>query len=180
MIQPRLIPSVLISSVVIVLVCTSHLSASVTFLDDSEGNSPDLTKWSFQDRTYNPYDPGNSRPGQEIYTHAAFSRGSDFGNEVRMRSMLPISIGLVQPIFSYTENAMPDELLTLGVNSQTSIPDWPPEWDSDVQSSSESADAIVFKDDGDYIKSMRIPAPSSLLLVALGLISLRYTRWLRL
>jgi hypothetical protein len=163
----------------LVLIGVSHLSAAVTSCNDFEGNSLDLTKWSYQDRTYTPYDSGNSRPGQEIYTHTAISRGPDFGNEVRMRSVSSISIGLVPAIFGYAEKAMPDELLMLGMNSQTSIPEWPSEWDSDMQPVSESADDIIGNNDADFIKSMRTPAPGSLLLVAIGLLSLRYTRRLR-
>jgi len=75
---------------------------------------------------------------------------------------------------------MPDELLTLQINSQQLIWDKPSERDNEIQLSSEPADDIVFKNNGDYIKSMRTPAPTSLLLVAIGLISLRYTRSLRL
>ena len=175
----KLLPTVLISLMAIVLVSASHLSASVTFLDDFEGNSLDLTKWSFQDRTYNPYDSGNSRPGQEIYAHAVFSRDPDFGNEVLMISRPPISGGLVSPSFWYFGKAMPDELQTLGINFRTSIPDWSSEWDSDIQPASETNDDIVCNNDIDYIKTMRIPAPTSLLLVAIGLLSLRYTRRLR-
>jgi hypothetical protein len=165
--------------VVIVLVCTSHLSASVTFLDDFPGNNPDMAKWSFQDRTYNPYHSGNSRPGQEIYAHAVFSRDPDFDNEVRIRSRQPISGGLVPATYWNTKKTVPDELLTSGKSLLTSIPDWSSEWDSDLQPDSKPADDIVFDNDVDYIKTMRIPAPTSLLLVAVGLLSLRYTRRLR-
>ncbi|MFC1792466.1 hypothetical protein ACFL3Q_02640, partial [Planctomycetota bacterium] len=163
----------------IVLVSASHLSASVTFLDDFEGNIPNLTKWSFQDRTYNPYDSGNSRPGQEIYIHTTFSRGEDFVNEVRMISRSPISSDLAPPTFGYFSKASPDELLTQGINFRTSIPDWLSVWDSDIQPDSEPADDIVFDNDVDYFKAMRVPTPTSLLLVAIGLLSLRYTRRLR-
>jgi hypothetical protein len=177
--QSRLFPAALVSFMALVLIGVSHLSAAVTSCNDFEGKSLDLTKWSYQDRTYNPYDSGNSRPGQEIYAHAAFSRGSDFGNEVRMRSMSPISIGSVPSTFWHTDKAMPDELLTLGVNSQTSIPYQPSDWAGDMQPASEPADDIVGNNDADCIKSMRTPAPGSLLLVALGLLSLRITRRLR-
>ncbi len=177
--QSGLFPAVLVSFLALVLIGVSHLSAAVTSCDDFEGNSPGLTKWSYQDHTYNPYDSGNFRPGQETYRHAAFSRGSDFGNEVRMRSMSLISIGSVPSTFWHTDKAMPDVLLTLGVNSRKSIPDRPSERAGDMQPASEPADDIVGNIDADTIKSMRTPAPGSLLLVALGLLSLRFTRRLR-
>jgi len=79
-----------------------------------------------------------------------------------------------------TLNTMPDELLTLQINSQPLIWAQPSEWDNDIQPASEAADYIVFNSNADYIKSVRIPAPTSLLLVAIGLISLRYTRSLKL
>jgi hypothetical protein len=202
--QSRLFPAVLVSFMAIVFVGASHLSASVTNLDDSEGNSPDMVKLGYQDRnwpagqtwfrgastvsgsiatfeqrTYNPYDPGNSRVDQKIYTHTAFSQGQDFGNEMRMISMPPISGGLVSPTFGYTDKAIPDELQTLGMNFQTSIHDWSSEWNSEMHPDSEPTDDIVFDNDVDYFKAMRVPAPTSLLLVAIGLLSLRYTRRLR-
>ena len=177
--QSRLLPAVLVSFMAIVLVSASHLSASVTNLDDFESNSPDLTKWSFQDCTYNPFDSDNSRGGQEIYIHTAFSRGQDFVNELRMKSIPLISGGLASPTSWYTDKTMPDELITLGINFRTSIPDWSSEWGSDMQPVSESADDIIGNNDAEFIKSMRTPAPGSLLLVAIGLLSLRYTRRLR-
>jgi hypothetical protein len=86
---------------------------------------------------------------------------------------------LGSPTFGYTDKAIPDEFLTPGINFQTSIPDRPSEWDSDMQPTSEPADDIVCSNDADNIKAMRIPAPASVVLVALGLLSLRYTRRLR-
>jgi len=58
-------------------------------------------------------------------------------------------------------------------------PDWPHEWNSGIQPDSNPADDIIFYYDEDYIRSMRIPAPASLLLVAFGLLSLRFIRRLR-
>jgi len=77
-------------------------------------------------------------------------------------------------------HAMPEELLTLQINSQPLISNQPSMWNNDMQSDYEPADHIVFNNNADYIKSMRIPSPSSLLLVAIGLLSLRYTRSFRL
>ena len=58
-------------------------------------------------------------------------------------------------------------------------PDWSHSWNSSIQSDSNPADDIVSFYDVDYIRSMRIPAPASLLLVAFGLLSLRLIRRLR-
>jgi len=75
-----------------------------------------------------------------------------------------------------TSFAIPDEPLTLHMNFWASISDWPLAWDSSMQPASNSADDIVSYYDVDYIDTMRIPAPASVVLVALGLLSLRYTR----
>ena len=79
--------------------------------------------------------------------------------------------------------AIPDELLTLRMNFRASTSDWPLAWswglpteDSSMKPASNSADDIVSYYDVDYIDTMRIPAPASVVLVALGLLSLRYTR----
>jgi len=77
-------------------------------------------------------------------------------------------------------NIMPNELLSLQIQSQSLISKWPSEWENDVQPASGSADHMVFNGNADYIRTMRIPAPASLLLVAIGLLSLRYTRSLRM
>ena len=202
--QSRLFPAVLLLFMAIFLISVSHLSAAVTTLDDFEINSPDTAKLGYHDRnwpagqtwlksdfivsesietfehhTYNPYDPGNSRLNQKIYTHTLFLHDPYFGNEVPVRSGSLISSGLVSPTFWYIGKTMPDELLTQQKFFQTSIPDWPSEWDSNTQPASEPADDIISNNDVDYIKTMRIPAPTSLLLVTIGLLSLRYTRRLR-
>jgi hypothetical protein len=52
-------------------------------------------------------------------------------------------------------------------------------WDSAIQSDSNPTDDIASYYDEDYIRSMRIPAPASLLLVAFGLLSLRFIRRLK-
>lgn len=175
MIQPRLIPPVLISSVAIVLVCTSHLSASVTFLDDFDspgsGHYDSVHHWGD-----NPIDP--TLDLDEFNTFKILWTTDSVQlywnpDEIHGQELFP------DILISETFYAIPDELLTPGINSRTSIPGWPSEWDSDMQLASEPADYIVCNNDADYIKSMRIPAPASLVLVALGLLSLRFTRRLR-
>jgi len=78
-----------------------------------------------------------------------------------------------------TSFAIPDEPLTLRMNFWASTSDWPLAWDSSMQSASNSADDIVCYYDVDYTGATRIPAPASVLLVALGFFSLRYTTRLR-
>lgn len=78
-----------------------------------------------------------------------------------------------------TSFAIPDEPLMLRTNFWASTSDWPLVWDSSMQPASNSADDIVCYYDVDYIGAMRIPAPASVVLVALGLLSLRYTRRFR-
>ena len=75
--------------------------------------------------------------------------------------------------------AIPDEPLTLRMNFWASTSDWPLVWDSSMQPASNSADDVVCYYDVDYIGAMRIPAPTSVVLVALGLLSLRCIRRLR-
>jgi hypothetical protein len=82
-------------------------------------------------------------------------------------------------LISETSSAMPDEPLTLRMNFWASTLDWPLAWDSAMEPASNSADDIVSYYDVDYIRTMRIPAPDSLLLVAIGLLSLRFIRRLR-
>ena len=77
---------------------------------------------------------------------------------------------------SETSSAIPDEPLTLRMNFWASTSDWPDAWDSGMQPAFNPADDIVCYYDVDYIGAMRIPAPASVVLVALGLLSLRYTR----
>lgn len=308
--QFKLFPTLLISVMAVLLISESYLFAAETFWDDFNGNGLDPAKWGYQDRnwpigqtwfrgaptvsggiatfehhTYNPYEPGNSCLGQEIYTHTAFSRGPGFGIEVRVRLRSPISSGLVSSVFGYTDKAMPygspiwsdevdfeflsnqvnnppesighrvfvaswndfgapgsgyydsvhhwgenpvvptldltefntfkilwsadsvqwywdpdqvrgqdlypdilidetssvipDEPLTLRMNFWASTSDWPLAWDSGMQPAFNSADDIVCYYDIDYIGAMRIPAPASVVLVAIGLLSLRCTRRLR-
>ena len=78
-----------------------------------------------------------------------------------------------------TSFAIPDEPLMLRTNFWASTSDWSLVWDSSMQPAFNSADNIVCYYDVDYIGAMRIPAPASVVLVALGLLSLRYTRRFR-
>ena len=79
-------------------------------------------------------------------------------------------------LISETSSIIPDEPLTLRMNFWASSLDWPLAWDSGMQPASNPADDIVCFYDVDYIRIMRIPAPASLLLVAFGLLSLRFIR----
>jgi hypothetical protein len=173
--QSRLFPPVLLSLTAIVILSVLHFSAAASWNDISSiGNdsynslhywgdntiesTSDLDKLSAYeipmpiDSVYLDWNP------VEIYRQDLF-------HGMFMNKIL---------------NITPDELLTLQIDSQPITWAQPSEWDNDIQPASEAADHIVFNSNADYIKSVRIPAPTSLLLVALGLISLRYTRSLRL
>ena len=173
--QSRLFPPVFISFMAIVLVSVSHLSAAVTSWDDFDSAAS-----GYYESVYHLRDNSTALmlDLEEFNTFKIVWRTDSvqlLGNpdEIHVQSLFnDISINDIFYV-------MPDELLTLQINSNTSIPDQPSEGDSDIKPSSEPADDIVFKNDGDYIKSMRTPVPSSLLLVTLGLISLRFTRRLR-
>jgi len=174
--QSRLFPPMFISFMAIVLVSVSHFSAALTSWDDFDSAASGYYEsvYHLRDNStvptlgldeFNTFKMLRTTDSEHLHWNPDEIHGQDLFHDI---------------LINETFYAMPDELLTLQINSQVSISDLPSELDSDMQSSSEPTDDIVFKNDGDYIKSMRIPAPSSLLLVALGLISLRYTRWLRL
>lgn len=174
--QSRLFPPVLVSFMAIVLVSVSHLSAAVTFLDDfgsaASGYYNSLGHW----------EDNSTVPMLDLDEFNTFK--ILWKNDSARLHWNPDEIhgqGLFHDIIiNETFFAMPDELLTLQINSQASIPDQPSELDNDMQPTSEPADDIVFDNDAENIESLRTPAPSSLLLVAFGLLSLRYTRSLRL
>ncbi|MHC4439149.1 MAG: hypothetical protein ACYS3S_17475 [Planctomycetota bacterium] len=163
--QSRLHPPVLVSFTAIVLVVVSFSSASVTFWDDSDsaanGYYNSLQHW--QDNSTTPI----LNP-DEFHMHKILR----ITDSVQLHSN-PDEIhgqNLFQNILiSKTFYAMPDELLTPGMNIQAPTPNRPSEPDND----------IVFDNDAGYTKSMRTPAPTSLLLVAIGLLSLRFARRLR-
>jgi hypothetical protein len=160
----------------VVLVCASHLPASVKSWDDFDSaasgyyDSPDHWGDSF---TAIMLDLDEFNIDKILWRTDSVQL---FGNPDKIYG---------QDLFHYMSineisYAMPDELLTLQLNSQPSIPDQPLKKENDVQLASEPADDFVLKNDADNIESLRTPAPSSLLLVVIGLISLRYSRLLRL
>ena len=174
--QSRLFPPVLVSFITTVFVSLSHLSAAVASWDDiySPGNCyyDSLVHWGDY--------PVVPTSGLDQFSTCKILWTND---SVKLLNNPDENYGQEHSrdiVINETFYAMPDELLTMQINSQPSIFDRPSELDGDMQSSSELADDVVFKNNGDYIKSIRIPAPTSMLLVALGLISLRYTRSLRL
>ena len=79
-------------------------------------------------------------------------------------------------LISETSSVIPDEPLTLRMNFWAATSDWPLAWDSGMQPASSPADDIVCFYDVDYIRIVRIPAPASLLLVTIGLLSFRSIR----
>jgi len=173
--QSRLFPTVLISFLALVLVGVSHLSAAVTFWVDFDslgssyynsvhdwGDNPTVPTLDLDE--FNTFKILRKTDSVHLHWNPDEIHGQDLFQNI---------------LINETFYAMPDELLTLQINSQPSIPDQPSEWDNDMQPTSEPADDIVFNNNADYIKSMRTPAPTSLLLVAIGLLSLRFTRRLR-
>ncbi|MBN2592555.1 MAG: hypothetical protein JXA81_03530 [Sedimentisphaerales bacterium] len=174
--QPRLFPPVLVSFIAIVLVNVSHLSASVTFWDDfnsaASGYYDSVDHWGDNFTTlvlylyeYNSFKILQKNDSARLHSNPDEIRQGDLFQNI---------------LLNETFYVIPDELLTQQIISQASIPEQSSELDNDMQSTSEPADYIVFDNDADNIESLRIPAPSSLLLVAFGLLSLRYTRSLKL
>jgi hypothetical protein len=174
--QFKLFPTLLISIPAFFLISESYLFAAETFWDDFDGTKLNPAKWGYQDRnwpigqtwfsraptvsggiatfehhTYNPYDPDQVR-GQYLYPDI---------------------------LISETSSVIPAGPMALRMNFWASTSDWPLAWDSGMQPASNPADDIVCYYDVDYIGAMGIPAPASLVLVAIGLLSLRYIRRLR-
>lgn len=173
--QSRLFPPVLISLMAIATLGVSHFSAAVaSWYDvDSPGNSYYNSLHYVGDNIIEPTSDLDRFSTYEIPRTI---------NSVQLRWNPDEIYGrdLFHNMFiNETFEAMPDELLTLRINSQPLVRAQPSERDNNMHPASEPADHIVFNSNADYIKSMRIPAPTSLLLVAIGLISLRYTRSLR-
>ena len=173
--QSRLFPSVSLSFMVIVLLfVASHLSASVTFWEDfdpttnSNYNSLyhrqdnytiqklDLYEFNIYKILWNNDSVQLYSNPDEIHTHVLFY------DILKNKTILFV----------------PDDLLTRQIISKALNTNQTSEWQSDMQPTPESAGDIVFNNNADT-KSMRIPTPGSLLLVAIGLLSLRFTRRLK-
>lgn len=173
--QSRLLTPVLVSCTAIILTVVSHSSASVTFCDHFDSFGSDYYN-SAHHRGNNSTVP--MLDSGEFYTSKILLRTDPVQllwnpDEIRGQDLFHDNL------ISETFYAMSDGLLTLQIISHASIPDQPSERNSDIQPTSGTADDKVFKNDADYPKSMRIPATTSLLLVAIGLLSLRFTRRLR-
>jgi hypothetical protein len=173
--QSRLFPPSLVSFIAIVLVSVSHLSASVTFWDDfnsaASGYYDSVDHWG-DNFTALMLDLDEYNSFKILWKNDSARLHSN-PDEIRGLALFHGTI------INETFYAMPDELLTLQINSQASVPDQPSEWNSDTQPTSEPANHIVFNNDADYIKAIRFPAPTSLALVTIGLLSLRFTRRFR-
>ena len=173
--QSRLFPPALISLIAIVIVILSLLSAAVASWDNIDYSG------SYFDSVHHLMD-NPIVPTQDLDEFNTFKilRTTDsiplLGNPDEIHRQDHSRDIVIYETF-YT---MPNELLTLQIYSQPLVWDQLSEEGKDMQFTSEPADDIVFKKNGDYIKSIRTPAPASLLLVAVGLLSLRYTRSLRL
>jgi hypothetical protein len=174
--QSRLFPPALVSFMAIVLVNVSHLSASVTFWDDFNSSASgyynslgllgdNFTALMLDLDEFNSFKILWKNDSARLHSNPDEIRRGDLFQNI---------------LITETFYVIPDELLTQQIISQASIPDQPSELDNDMQPTSEPTDDIVFDNDADNIESLRTPTPSSLLLVAFGLLSLRYTRSLRL
>jgi uncharacterized protein YpmB len=160
--QARLFPSVSLSFIVIVLFVTSHLSASVTFWDDL-----DPTASSNYNLLYYHQD-NQTIPMLDLYEFNIF-KILWINDSVQLYSNPDEIYALVlshDMLKSKTILYVPDEHLTGQIISKA----------LNSNQTSESAVETVFNNNANYTKSMRTPAPGSLLLVAIGLLSLRFTR----
>jgi hypothetical protein len=172
--QSRLFPSVSLSFIVIVLFVTSHLSASVTFWDDFDPatNSNYNSLYRRQDNytipkldlyEFNIYKILWINDSVQLYSNP---------DEIQAHALFH------DMLKSKTFLFVPDEHLTQQIISNALNTNQTSEWQSDMRSAPESAGDVAINNNADT-KSMRTPAPGSLLLVAIGLLSLRFTRRLR-
>ena len=168
--QPRLLSPVLLSFMTIVLVVVSHLSVAATSwsgfdsLESVQYNSvhhwgDNFTVQMLDLDEFNNFQVLRKNDSVQLHWNPDEIHGQNLFPNIHTNENLSV---------------MSDELLTLQINSQVS------EWENDMQPTTEPTDNTIFKNDTDNIDSLRIPAPTSLLLVAIGLLSLRYTRSLRL
>ena len=168
--QPRLLSPVLLSFMTIVLVVVSHISVADTSwsgfdsLESVQYNSvhhwgDNFTASMSDPDEFNKFKILRKNDSVQLHWNPDEIHGQDLFRNIHTNE---------------TFYVMSDELLTLQINSQVF------EWENDMQPTSEPADDTVFKNDADNIEPLRTPAPTSLLLVAIGLLSLRYTRSLRL
>ena len=171
--QFKLFPTLFISIMAVFMISDSYLSAAETFWDDfdSSGYYDSVHHWGENpvvptlDLTeFNTFKVFRSDDSVQWYWDPDQIRGQDLYPDI---------------LIDETSFAIPDEPLTLRMNFWASTSDWPLAWDSNMQPASNSADDIVCYYDVDYIRAMRIPAPANVVLVALGLLSLRYTRRFR-
>jgi len=173
--QSRLFPAVLVSFLAILLVSVSHLSAAVTSWNDFDSAACGYynSRHHWGDNSTAPMlDPDKFNIYKIIRTTGSTQlllSPDDIHAHVLFHDIL----------ISKTFLPIPDELLTRQIISDALNPDRPFGWHSDMRPTSESEDDTVFQNDADYTKAMRTPAPGSLLLVAFGLLSLRFTRRLR-
>jgi hypothetical protein len=155
--QFKLLPAV---SIVIILTClvrSSQSSAAGTVWHEFNGDSLNLTEFF----TIEVFNSGES---VRLYCEQDHTVGRDF----------------FSPLFSYKKTyTLPDEPLTMQSDYQALFSDRPLTWDRDIQLVLSPADNIVSVYDTNHIEAMRIPAPTSLILVTIGLLSLRITRRLR-
>ena len=173
--QSRWFGPVLVSFTAIVLVVVSYSSASMTFLDHFD---------SFESGIYNSAHQRGNNSTIPILDSGEFNTSKILWRTDSVQLLWNPDEIRGQDLFhdnliSETYYTMSDGLLTLQIISDASIPDQPSERNSEIHPTSETVDDKVFKNDADYPKSMRIPATTSLLLVAIGLLSLRFTRRLR-
>lgn len=167
----KLFPAAIVSFISIVFVFASNLSAAETAWDEFNGNPALKIGSHFTQFFRNGAQIGagdlaefNTFDISWLTNSVQWYRDQD---RTRRQGIFP-DILLYETIYT-----IPDVPLTLCMNFGASA------WDGKMPPDSNPADGVISSYDSDYIKSMRIPAPTSLVLVAIGLLSLRYIRQLR-
>ena len=174
--QFKLFPTLLVSIMAILLLGESYLFAAETFWDDIDGNSPDPAKWGYQVRNWpigQTWFRGVPTVSGGIITFEHHTYNPYNPDQIRRQYLYP------DILISKTSSVLPDEPLTLHMNCWASTYDWPVVWYNAMEPALNPADDVVCYYDVDYIGAMGIPTPASVVLVAIGLLSLRCLRRLR-
>jgi hypothetical protein len=167
----KLFPAAMVLFISIVFVFASNLSAAETVWDDFNGN-PALKIGSH----FIQFFRNGTQIGVGDLAELNTFNISCLTNSVQWywEQDQPRRQDIFPDILLYeTLYTVPDVPLMLRMNFGAST------WDGKMPPNSNPADGVISSYDSDYIKSMRIPAPTSLVLVAIGLLSLRYIRQLR-
>jgi hypothetical protein len=164
----KLLPAAIVLFISIVFICASRLSAAVAVWSDFNVDQASKMNSHFAKicengvpisleglAEFNRFDISWSAASVRWVRDQDQTRTHDFFPDIHMYE---------------TRYTMPDEPPMPSMNFPSL------NWDSDLQPAPGTAEHIISAHDSDCAKNIRIPSPASLVLVAIGLLSLRFTR----